>query len=106
LTNNLTKFQEICNNFQDKTEKLIQLNSDILSLATSKHLNDDNKNDLDELKIAIENIYIPLESQLIKEQIIDQSKNYKQLSLDTIIKQTFNDAFIKLTNLKFKKKVS
>ncbi|MDV3139205.1 MAG: hypothetical protein Q8742_00455 [Candidatus Phytoplasma australasiaticum] len=100
LTNNLTKFQEICNNFQDKTEKLIQLNSDILSLATSEHLNDDIKNELDELKIAIENIYIPVEAQLIKEKIIDQSTNYKQLSLDTIIKQTFNDEFIKLTNLK------
>ncbi|XVJ45033.1 hypothetical protein ACGRWE_00375 [Candidatus Phytoplasma australasiaticum] len=86
LTNNLTKFQEICNNFQDKTEKLRQLNSDILSLATSEHLNADIKNELDELKIAIENIYIPVEAQFIKEKIIDQSTNYKQ--------------FLNLTNLK------
>nr|QOX89491.1 hypothetical protein H7685_01230 ['Parthenium hysterophorus' phyllody phytoplasma] len=41
-----------------------------------------------------------MEEQLIKEKIIDQDTNYKQLSLDTIIKQTFNDEFIKLTNLK------
>ncbi|MDV3197815.1 MAG: hypothetical protein Q8879_01945, partial [Candidatus Phytoplasma australasiaticum] len=80
LTNNLTKFQEICNNFQDKTEKLIQLNSDILSLATSKHLNDDIKNDHYDLKIAIEKIDLPVEAQLIKEKIIVQSTKYKQLS--------------------------
>ncbi|MDV3171212.1 MAG: hypothetical protein Q8806_00560, partial [Candidatus Phytoplasma australasiaticum] len=99
LTNKLTKFQEIYNNVEDKTENIRKLISSILGLTMREHLADI-KNGIDQLKTAIENIYEPVEEQLIKEKIIDQDTNYKQLSLDTIIKQTFNDEFIKLTNLK------
>ncbi|MDV3141007.1 MAG: hypothetical protein Q8738_00405, partial [Candidatus Phytoplasma australasiaticum] len=98
LTNKLTKFQEIYNNVEDKTENIRKLISSILGLTMREHLADI-KNGIDQLKTAIENIYEPVEEQLIKEKIIDQDTNYKQLSLDTIIKQTFNDEFIKLTNL-------
>ncbi|MDO8053516.1 MAG: hypothetical protein Q8800_00825 [Candidatus Phytoplasma australasiaticum] len=99
LTNKLTKFQEIYNNVEDKTENIRKLISSILGLTMREHLADI-KNGIDQLKTAIDNIYEPVEEQLIKEKIIDKATNYKQLSLDTIIKQTFNDEFIKLTNLK------
>ncbi|MDO8030041.1 hypothetical protein OC709_00710 ['Planchonia careya' phytoplasma] len=100
LTDRLTKFQEICNNLQDKTEKLIQLVNDILALAIDKHLNNITE-EINQLKTTIEAISLPVNEQLIKdENIINQPTTYKGLSLDLIIKETFEKELTKLKNLK------
>ncbi|MDV3157126.1 MAG: hypothetical protein Q8889_00030 [Candidatus Phytoplasma australasiaticum] len=99
LTDNLTKFKDIYDNFQNKKTNLEQLIQDAKNQAFHKNLNN-LKIEIEELETAIETLSKPVQEQLITTKIIDATTSIRGLSLNSILAETLGEDLTKLIDLK------